>query len=142
MNWIRSFSIIVLALAPLLAGCTGSLSIWGVNVPLPGDEGDDDDPTSDDDVLPARHNGRCCLGNALEPRRAEAIDRHGRYVGRNTSPEPCGSSNVHSLLCLGERRANDHVIEVGWVDASRFHGALEGDAHQVVRAGVLEVASF
>jgi hypothetical protein len=43
MNWIRSFSIIVLALAPLLAGCTGSLSIWGVNVPLPGDEGDDDD---------------------------------------------------------------------------------------------------
>ena len=44
MMWIRSFSLVAVAAASLLlAGCTGMLSIWGVNVPLPDGPGDDDD---------------------------------------------------------------------------------------------------
>ena len=34
--------ILLTAASLLLAGCTGSMSIWGVNVPLPGDDDDDD----------------------------------------------------------------------------------------------------
>lgn len=48
MKWIRSLTLISLAAASLLlAGCTGALSIWGVNVPLPGDDDDDDSSPPD-----------------------------------------------------------------------------------------------
>ena len=42
MNRIRPLSLLLLAVALLLSGCTGTMSIWGVNVLLPGDDDDDD----------------------------------------------------------------------------------------------------
>lgn len=41
----------------LLTGCTGSLSIWGVNVPIPGGPGDDDDSTGSPDLDFSQYDG-------------------------------------------------------------------------------------
>ena len=49
MIWTRSVCVAALFVASLLlAGCTGTLDIWGVNVLLPGQEGDDDDSAPPD----------------------------------------------------------------------------------------------
>jgi hypothetical protein len=42
--WTRTIILTIAAAAFLsLAGCTGAMSIWGINVPIPGDDDDDDD---------------------------------------------------------------------------------------------------
>ncbi len=54
-NTVRHIAMFVAALA--LSGCSGVLNIWGVNVPIPGGPGDDDDSTGAPELDFSQYDG-------------------------------------------------------------------------------------
>ena len=80
-------------------------------------------------------------GDRLQARRAEAVDRHRRGRDRNAGPEARDPGDVHALLGLRHGAAEDHVVDLGRVDARGAAQALaDGRGGHLVGAGRAERA--
>jgi hypothetical protein len=60
----------------------------------------------------AAHDALGAVGDRLQPRRAEAVDRHGRRLDRQPGPQAGDAGHVQALLGFGHRAPEDHVVDL------------------------------
>ena len=63
------------------------------------------------------HDPFCGEGNGLQARRAEPVDRRRRRLDRNACAETRDARDVQSLLRLRHCASQDHVVDIGRLDA-------------------------
>src|SRR5207247_10156155 len=72
--------------------------------------------------------------DSLQPRRAEAVDRHGGAFDRQAGAQRSDARNVHALLAFGHGAAENHVVNLFDIESGDARdGLFDGERGQIVR---------